>query len=678
MLHESSSHVDTRTRRGGRAHHWRRRVVVALTATCVTALSLVGMATPASAGTITSVSFVPNTFVSATPAAVWTIGFTTSSSGALVAGKTVVVRFPTGFNVAGATGAFGTGFSGTCTTPTPVFVSTISSEYIFLPLPTGCTLGNSTAATVTLTGISSPFDAYTKSAFGVQTYPDATFSSPSIDSGNLIGAGPFNILASTTYSTQTSGLVPITSSTSPLVDPSSPYAPTFPTITTVLGNTGGFALTGFTFAGWCTTTGAPSPTQCTGTNYAPGDPLLLTANTTLYSQWIALPSTFTVTYNLNGLPGVTPVDPSSPYLSGATVTVLSGTGVNCAPGTVFTGWNTAANGTGTNYSAGSTIPAILANATLYARPCTPLPYSGPASKLVAPFDLQGPTTATVGQALTYTATLPTQASGTVTVESDSWVIDGQKFVKTLDTHSLGKASFTVIFDQPGQHVIAARYSGDANYLPDTRSLNVFVKQPTSVFMTLAENPTPRGNSVNVMAVVTGSRPGGNVTFRASDGAVWGLARVDAFGIAKTSLVTLAAGRFPITATYEGDDFNADSTSAAVVWLVAEPQEGGGGSGGPSSRDDERAPVFTSKASGKAVQGKPVKRVTITAEGVPTPSIRVKGRLPKGLKFSDRGYGTARLTGRPSSSGNRTITFVASSSAGSAEQSFTLKVVRGDG
>ena len=62
----------------------------------------------------------------------------------------------------------------------------------------------------------------------------------------------------------------------------------------------------------------------------------------------------TVTYNGNGSDGgAVPTDGSSPYTYGATVTVL-GAGTMTRTGFNFIGWNTAADGSGTNYSPGAT------------------------------------------------------------------------------------------------------------------------------------------------------------------------------------------------------------------------------------------------------------------------------------------------------------------------------------
>lgn len=76
--------------------------------------------------------------------------------------------------------------------------------------------------------------------------------------------------------------------------------------------------------------------------------------------------TYTVTYNGNGSDGGSvPVDGSSPYVSGSTVTVLGNTGSLTLTGYIFVCWNTNSGGTGTNYIADATF-TITADTTLYA------------------------------------------------------------------------------------------------------------------------------------------------------------------------------------------------------------------------------------------------------------------------------------------------------------------------
>lgn len=82
--------------------------------------------------------------------------------------------------------------------------------------------------------------------------------------------------------------------------------------------------------------------------------------------WTTAPSSYSVTYNANGATsGDVPVDNTS-YSSGVSVTVLGNTGNLAKTGHTFSGWNTAADGTGTNRAVGSTFN-ITSNTTLYAK-----------------------------------------------------------------------------------------------------------------------------------------------------------------------------------------------------------------------------------------------------------------------------------------------------------------------
>ena len=84
------------------------------------------------------------------------------------------------------------------------------------------------------------------------------------------------------------------------------------------------------------------------------------------TPWLP-PATYTITYNGNtNTGGNGPTDGSSPYTTGSTVTILGNTGTLAKTGFTFSGWNTAADGSGTQYSPGNTF-VISANTILYAR-----------------------------------------------------------------------------------------------------------------------------------------------------------------------------------------------------------------------------------------------------------------------------------------------------------------------
>jgi uncharacterized repeat protein (TIGR02543 family) len=156
-----------------------------------------------------------------------------------------------------------------------------------------------------------------------------------------------------------------TSGTAP-VDGSSPYI--YDSTITVLGNTGTLVKTGYTFAGW------NAAADGSGTSYPATSSFNITSNTTLYAQWTPVSSNYTVIYNGNtNSSGSSPVDGSSPYVSGSIVTVLGNTGTLLKTGNTFAGWNTAADGSGSSYSPTSTFP-IETDTTLYAQ-WTPIPYT---------------------------------------------------------------------------------------------------------------------------------------------------------------------------------------------------------------------------------------------------------------------------------------------------------------
>ena len=124
---------------------------------------------------------------------------------------------------------------------------------------------------------------------------------------------------------------------------------------------------------------------------SPSGPVTVTFN--------APPTTDTLTYQGgSATSGTAPSDPSSPYASGATVTVLANTGNLAEAGFTFSGWNTQSNGLGTSYTPGATF-SISANTVLYA---VFSPIAPPTTDTqIAPFS----GTSTVGDASSFTIQL---------------------------------------------------------------------------------------------------------------------------------------------------------------------------------------------------------------------------------------------------------------------------------
>jgi P pilus assembly chaperone PapD len=65
--------------------------------------------------------------------------------------------------------------------------------------------------------------------------------------------------------------------------------------------------------------------------------------------------------------------------------------------------------------------------------------------------------------------------------------------------------------------------------------------------------------------------------------------------------------------------------------------------------------------------------TVTTSGNPHPSLSETGDLPSGVTFTDNGDGTATLKGSTTASGTYHLSITASSSAGTANQAFTLTI-----
>ena len=113
-----------------------------------------------------------------------------------------------------------------------------------------------------------------------------------------------------------------------------------------------FTRSGYTFSGWNTLANG------TGTAYADGAIYSFSADVTLYAQWTALPN-HTVTFNSNLGTGT-----MSPQAANVPTALTANTFTRS--GYTFSGWNTAANGSGTAYANSATY-SFAADITLYAQ-----------------------------------------------------------------------------------------------------------------------------------------------------------------------------------------------------------------------------------------------------------------------------------------------------------------------
>jgi autotransporter-associated beta strand protein len=126
---------------------------------------------------------------------------------------------------------------------------------------------------------------------------------------------------------------------------------------TLASNSGNLARSGFAFAGWNT------QADGLGTDYAEGATYSTDAALTLFAKWTAA-TTYTITYDGNGNTGGTAPEYQI-KVQGVPLTLASNSGNLVRVGKAFGGWNTAADGSGTDYAEGATYTAD-ASVTLYA------------------------------------------------------------------------------------------------------------------------------------------------------------------------------------------------------------------------------------------------------------------------------------------------------------------------
>ncbi|MGL4382652.1 MAG: InlB B-repeat-containing protein, partial [Bacilli bacterium] len=191
------------------------------------------------------------------------------------------------------------------------------------------------------------------------------------------------------------------------VDSRSPYY--VDSNATLLG-AGSLRKTNYTFMGWNT------KAEGDGTTYNVGSSISVKANTNLYAIWKEN-AKYTITYRgNNNTGGNAPSDSNSPYYVGSTITTLP-IGNLVKANYTFMGWNTKADGTGTNYLAGATFN-INANTDLYANWKENTKYT-----------------------ITYNGN--TSTGGTIPSDNSSPYYDGSS-VTTLGQGSLVKANYTFV------------------------------------------------------------------------------------------------------------------------------------------------------------------------------------------------------------------------------------------
>jgi len=118
-------------------------------------------------------------------------------------------------------------------------------------------------------------------------------------------------------------------------------------------STNTFTLSGYTFSGWNTAADG------SGTSFADAQLFTFTSSALLYAQWSI--NTYTVTFVANGGSGT-----MAPQTENYDVSANLSTNTFSRGGYTFSGWNTAADGSGTSY-ADAQLVTFTVSATLYAQ-----------------------------------------------------------------------------------------------------------------------------------------------------------------------------------------------------------------------------------------------------------------------------------------------------------------------
>jgi hypothetical protein len=160
----------------------------------------------------------------------------------------------------------------------------------------------------------------------------------------------------------------------------------------------------------------------------------------------------------------------------------------------------------------------------------------------------------INQSVTFTATVPTTASGTVAFTSGATVLGTVNIVN-------GKAAVTTSALPIGSDPITAVYSGDTNNNAATGNLTQTVNKATPIVTVTTSGSSTYGGSVTIITTVP---PGttGSITVT-SGGVTLGSGTINPGGTVTITTTVLPVGSDPITASYGGDSNNNPATGTTT-------------------------------------------------------------------------------------------------------------------
>ena len=275
--------------------------------------------------------------------------------------------------------------------------------------------------------------------------------------------------------------------------------------------------------------------------------------------------------------------------STATVAIGGGTGSVTVTDKNYCAWLSISNNSwihvtagALNSNSGSTSYSVDANTTGTSRTGTitiagstfSIMQTGPTTTLTTL--TASPTAATVGQPITFTATVK-KSSGSGTPTGSVAFYFGTVELESVALTS-GSAKFTVSTNglPPGSYPLTASYSGDSSDAESKSSAATVTvsKAPTTTTLAASPNPDTPPASLKFTATVKRSASGatgtatGAVTFYYSTLAL-STVNVNSSGVATYTIGTTGfpAGTYPVTAKYAGDTLDNASNAAAVNVVV---------------------------------------------------------------------------------------------------------------
>jgi hypothetical protein len=223
-----------------------------------------------------------------------------------------------------------------------------------------------------------------------------------------------------------------------------------------------------------------------------------------------------------------------------------------------------------------------------------------------------PNPSTVGQAVTFTATV-TPASGGGTPSGTVTFKDGATTLGTGTLNASGQATFTTSSLSAGSHSITTVYGGGGPFNPSTSApLTQIVQVATTTALSSSANPSTVGQAVTFTATVTptsgSGTPTGTVTFK--DGATTlGTGTLNASRQATFTTSSLSAGSHSITAVYGGDSNFTGSTSPALTQTVGQAATTTALSSSANPSTVGQAVTFTATVTPTSGSGTPTGTVT---------------------------------------------------------------------